>query len=53
MMEKEARFAKWVYYINDEGKARWKCSECGKRCKRNPREKAYCSSCGCKMSMEG
>lgn len=27
---KEARFGKWVYYINDEGKARWKCSICGK-----------------------
>ena len=51
-MMKEAKFAKWVYYTNDEGKPRWKCSECGKLCKRRPTEKRYCSWCGAKMEME-
>lgn len=51
-MEKEAKFAVWRYYVNDEGKARWKCSECGKVCCKHPKEKYYCSNCGCKMRME-
>lgn len=42
----------WTYYTNDEGKARWKCSECGKVCRRDPREKRYCSTCGREMEME-
>jgi hypothetical protein len=29
-MQKEAKYGKWIYYVNDEGKARWKCSLCGK-----------------------
>ena len=48
-MMKEARFATWLYYTNEEGKARWKCSACGKICHRNPHDKIYCSHCGCKM----
>ena len=52
MIEKEAKFAKWVYYTNDEGKARWKCDKCGKICKRRPTDKHYCSWCGAKMEME-
>lgn len=51
-MMKEAKFAKWVYYTNDEGKARWKCDKCGKICRRNPHDKRYCSWCGAKMEME-
>lgn len=49
---KRAEFGKWVYYMNDEGKARWKCDQCGKICRRNPHDKIYCSNCGAKMSME-
>ena len=49
-MEKACKFGKWVYYINDEGKARWKCSECGKICRKRPDMKNYCSNCGAKMS---
>ena len=49
---KEARFGKWLYYRNDEGKARGKCSECGKLVHRLPIEKLYCSKCGAKMSLE-
>lgn len=52
MMTKEAKFGVWLYYINDEGEARWKCSECGKVCKYNPYYKQYCSNCGAKMRME-
>lgn len=52
MIEKEAKFAKWIYYINEEGKARWKCSACGKICCKHPHDKLYCSRCGCKMEME-
>lgn len=43
----------WTYYTNDEGKARWKCSACGKICKRRPTDKRYCSQCGKPMRMEG
>ena len=49
---KEAKFGKWLYYRNDEGKARWKCSECGKICHRDPHEKLYCSRCGSRNMKE-
>lgn len=51
-MMKEATFGVWRYYTNDENKARWKCSECGKVCKHNPYYKRYCSNCGSKMRLE-
>jgi hypothetical protein len=51
-MEKECKFGTWLYYTNDEGKARWKCDQCGKVCMHNPYYKQYCSQCGCKMKME-
>ena len=51
-MTKDAKFGKWVYYINDEGKARWKCSNCGKICRRDPHDKHYCSNCGSKNTKE-
>ena len=51
-VEKKATFGVWKYYINDEGRARWKRSECGKLCKRIPTDKIYCSQCGAKMRME-
>ncbi len=51
-MERETKFGVWRYYLNDEGKARWRCSGCGKVCKRNPYYKLYCSQCGCRMRME-
>ena len=44
--------AVWQYYTNDEGKARWKCSACGKICRRDPRDKRFCSACGAQMTME-
>lgn len=40
-MEKDAKFGVWVYYVNEEGKARWKCSLCGKICHRDPHDKLY------------
>lgn len=45
--------AVWSYYTNDEGRARWRCSYCGKICRRNPHDKRYCSHCGKPMRMEG
>ena len=42
----------WEYYQNDEGKARWRCSNCGKLCRRNPHDKKRCSSCGAHMKCE-
>lgn len=44
--------AKWHYYTNDEGKARWKCSLCGKICRRDPANKLYCSTCGSRNTKE-
>ena len=51
-MMKEAKFGKWLYYLNEEGEARWRCSECGKICRRDPYIKRYCSWCGSKMTKE-
>lgn len=51
-MTKDAKFGKWVYYVNDEGKARWKCDQCGKICRRDPHDKHYCSNCGSKNTKE-
>lgn len=50
--EKDTAFAVWMYYVNDEGRARWKCSACGKVCKHNPHYKNFCSNCGRPMKME-
>lgn len=44
--------AEWRYYVNDEGKARWRCSKCGKLCRRDPHDKKRCSSCGAHMTKE-
>ena len=44
--------AVWHYYVNDEGKARWKCSLCGKICHRDPADKLYCSRCGSRNMKE-
>lgn len=46
------RMGVWKYYTNDENKARWKCSGCGKVCRRNPADKLYCSTCGARMRKE-
>ena len=52
VIEKQAKFGTWKYYVNDEGKARWKCSVCGKIIRHGVHEKLYCSNCGSKMKME-
>lgn len=46
------KYAFWHYYRNEENRPRWKCSECGKICKRLPNDKRFCSWCGAKMRME-
>ena len=53
-IEKEARFGVWVYFTDDENRARWRCSECGKILHRHPytNNKFYCSYCGAKMRLE-
>lgn len=51
-MDKQAKFGKWLYYVNDEGKARWKCSECGKIIRHGVHEKLYCSHCGARLQPE-
>ena len=43
--------AAWDYYVNDEGHARWRCSNCGKICRKHPYEKRFCSKCGAHMTM--
>jgi len=42
----------WHYYINDEGRARWSCTNCGKVCHKHPHDKQRCSVCGAHMRME-
>ena len=44
--------ATWEYYLNDEGKARWRCSSCGKIIRNGAHEKLFCSLCGKPMTME-
>ena len=36
----------WVYCPDDEHRARWKCSRCGKFVHKDPAEKLYCAACG-------
>ena len=45
-------YAKWHYYTNDEGRARWKCTNCGKIIRQGAHEKKRCSCCGAHMSEE-
>ena len=45
-------YAKWHYYTNDEGRPRWKCTNCGKIVRREPTEKKRCSRCGAYMNKE-
>lgn len=45
--------AEWRYYVNDENRPRWRCSNCRKLCRRNPHDKKRCSNCGAHMKMEG
>lgn len=44
--------AVWEYHHDEHG-VWWRCSACGKLCRKNPREKNYCSHCGSAMKMEG
>ena len=44
--------AVWHYYTNDEGRARWRCSNCGKIIRQGQHEKRYCSCCGARMRTE-
>lgn len=44
--------AKWHYYTNEEGKPRWRCTNCGRLCKRNPYDKQRCSTCGAHTTLE-
>ena len=44
--------ATWQYYTNDEGKARWRCTHCGKIIRQGAYEKLFCSHCGSKMQTE-
>ena len=46
------QIAYWHYYTNEENEARWKCTHCGKVVRREPRDKHYCSNCGCEMRRE-
>lgn len=50
--EDKRREGVWVYYTNDEGKPRWKRSECGKLCRRDPVDKRFCSWCGAALKKE-
>ena len=44
--------AVWEFYRNDENKARWRCSACGKICKVTPYEKRRCSICGAHIKLQ-
>ena len=44
--------AKWHYYQNEEGRSRWKCTNCGKMLRRLPTDKRRCSHCGAHMKGE-
>ncbi len=48
----KGKSATWVYTTNDENRARWKCSACGKICKCRPTDKRFCSHCGAKMKFQ-
>lgn len=41
----------WRYYVNEMGKARWRCSVCGRVVKHDPNDFKRCA-CGAHMSKE-
>ena len=41
----------WRYYVNEEGKARWRCSVCGHVVKHDPNDFKRCA-CGARMKKE-
>lgn len=41
----------WRYYVNEEGKARWRCSVCGHVVKHDPNDFKRCA-CGAHMAKE-
>ena len=41
----------WRYYVNEMGKARWRCSVCGHVVKHDPNDFKRCT-CGAHMSKE-
>lgn len=47
-----SRKGTWQYYTNDEGKARWKCSVCGKIIRHGVDKKQFCSRCGAELRRE-
>ena len=44
--------ATWEYYRNEEARARWKCSSCGKIIRHGAHDKQFCSNCGKPMRTE-
>lgn len=44
--------AVWKYGMDDENRPRWRCTNCGKFCHRNPHDKHFCSNCGAEMRLE-
>ena len=46
LLEKLTAEGLWVYCPDDEHRARWKCSCCGKFVHKDPAEKLYCAACG-------
>ena len=52
LLEAKEKEAVWNYDTDDEGKARWRCSRCGKTVHRDPADKQYCSRCGARCRKE-
>ena len=52
IMEENGWVATCMYYTDDEGNGKWRCSHCGKIFKKNPYYKNFCSNCGFSLVME-
>ena len=44
--------AYWHYYLGEDGKTHWQCTNCKRVKDRYPMDKYYCSKCGADMSFE-
>lgn len=44
--------ATWLYSTDDQHKPLWRCSNCGKVCRKDPKDKRFCAWCGAAMKKE-
>lgn len=44
--------AKWHYFLNENGEANWRCTNCKKVREQYPHDEYFCCRCGASMTFE-